>query len=118
MWKVIVTDMNGGMLLESLVDTERKTQKAVGEYLSSKDVNLDGVNLMKIEKIYIDEKEFENKKLYEQLQTAQDALKQIAQLNTHDRGFGDDLWLTHTCMDIAQEARQQIKEIEEKAKII
>lgn len=117
MWKVIVTDMNGGMLLESLVKDERDTQKAVGKYLLDKEVNLDDVKYMKIEKIYIDEKEFEIKKLNEQLQTAQDALKRIAELNTHDRGFGDDLWLTHACMDIAREARAEIEDIEEKVKI-
>lgn len=68
MWEVIVTDTNGGMLLESFTDDERSAQWKVGEYLSSKDVNLDGVKHIKIERIHID-----NEKHYKE------ALELIAQ---------------------------------------
>lgn len=118
MYKVFITDMNDGMvLLESMADSERKSQKIIGDYFSDKDVNLDGVKMMKIERIFIDDKEFEIKKLEQQLEIANKALKQIAEFNTHDRGLGDDLWMTESCKDIAYDAEQQIKDVDIKLQL-
>ena len=77
MWKVIVTDMNGGLLLESFTDDERSAQWKVGEYLSSKEVNLDGLKYIKIERIHID-----NEKHYKE------ALELIAQQRKVENWYG------------------------------